>query len=378
MKILFNCLTMEKGGAERVITLLSNYFSKDNDVSILTLTKSEDAYKLNSSVKRLHIDKTNYKFDNKMKKIFRKLSPMRIFKLKKMIIAEKPDVIISFLPEPSLRLMFIAKFSRKIRKIPKIISIRNDPAREYKNPFLKFIVKILYKNVDGMVYQTEDAKRYFKDMIRTKNQAVILNPIDVKTLVEPRTDAERKNIIVTVGRLEAQKNHEMLIRAFGGISNDVKRDFVLKIYGEGSKRNDLKRLIDELGLSDRVFLEGQIDDVPQKLNEARIFALSSHYEGMPNALMEAMAMGLACVSTDCPCGGPRDLIKNGENGILVENDDMEAMKVGLSTLMSDVRLRKRIMGQALSIRNKNSIIVIAKDWKVLINQVLSKRLINDK
>lgn len=362
MRILFNCLTMEKGGAERVIALLANEFIEDNDVSILTLKKSKDAYELNKKICRLRVDETSYKMDNSIKKIFRKLSFRRFFGLQKKILAEKPDVIISFLPEPSLRLMFIKKFSLKLRKIPTIISIRNDPVWEYKNPLLKFAVKVLYKNVDGMVYQTDDAKKFFKDIIKTRNQTVIQNPIDEKMLVRPKLDMERENVIVSVGRLETQKNHEMLIRAFSETLRSEKHDFVLKIYGEGSRRKFLLGLVDELGLSDRVFLEGQVDDIARKLNEAKIFVLSSHYEGMPNALIEAMAMGLACISTDCPCGGPRTLIKNGENGILVRNEDEKGLARELTRLIGDAKLREELEGNAVDIRKDNNVAVIAGRW----------------
>ena len=114
MRILFNCLTMEKGGAERVIALLANELSKENDVSILTLKKSKDAYELSSGVKRLCVDKTNYKLDGFLRKTMRKLSLLRFNGLRKAIVSEKPDIIISFLPEPSLRLMFLSKISLRI------------------------------------------------------------------------------------------------------------------------------------------------------------------------------------------------------------------------------------------------------------------------
>lgn len=373
MKILFNCLTMEKGGAERVIMLLANEFVKKDEVSVLTLTKSKDAYDLDKRVKRVYVDKTSYKKDNFAKRLFRKVSWRRIFGLRKAVLVEKPDVVISFLPEPSLRLMFISKFSRKVRRISKIISVRNDPAREYKNPLLKFAVKVLYKNVDGMVYQTDDAKKYFKDIIKMKNQVVILNPVDEKTLVKPKSDAERKNIVVTVGRLEAQKNHEMLIRAFGETLKGVEHNFVLKIYGEGSRREFLQGLINKLGLQDKVFLEGQVDDVVSKLNEAKIFVLSSHYEGMPNALIEAMAMGLACIATDCPCGGPRTLIRNGENGVLVRNEGEKELARALSDLIKDGDFRKKLAKEAVGVRKKNSTKVVLGEWKKIIQKIRGAR-----
>lgn len=353
---------MEKGGAERVIALLANEFIKNNDVSVLTLKRSKDAYELDERIRRLHVDKTGYKMDGFIKKIFRKLSFERFFGLRKKILAEKPDVIISFLPEPSLRLMFMKKISLKLRKISTIISIRNDPAREYKNPLLRFVVRVLYKNIDGMVYQTNDAKKFFKDIIKTKNQAIIQNPVDEGILVKPKSDVDRNDIIVSVGRLEAQKNHEMLIRAFGKTLRNGEHDFALKIYGEGSRREFLRGLINDLGLQDKVFLEGQVDDVIRKLNEAKIFVLSSHYEGMPNALIEAMAMGLACISTDCPCGGPRMLIKNGENGILVRNKDEKGLARELIRLMGDAKLRKELANNAVGIRKDNDVVVVAEQW----------------
>lgn len=370
MKILFNCLTMEKGGAERVVALLANEFVKENEVSILTLKKSKDAYELNEKIKRVCVDKTSYKKDGRVKKVLRKLSFRRFSSIKKIILAEGPDVIVSFLPEPSLRLMFLRKFSFRLRKIPTIISIRNDPECEYKNPLLKFVVKVLYKNVDGMVYQTDDAKKFFENIIKTKNQVIILNPVDGKMLVEPKSDAERKNEIVTVGRLEAQKNHEMLIRAFGETLKNDEHDYALRIYGEGSRREFLQSLIDELDLKERVFLEGQVDNVIEKLNDAKIFVLSSHYEGMPNALIEAMAMGLPCVATDCPCGGPRTLIKNGENGILVKNEDRKVMGEALIKLMKNEEERRRLGKSALLVRDDNGLDKISGLWREFIEKVL--------
>ena len=374
MKILFNCLTMEKGGAERVIALFSNYFIYNNEVTILTLKKGEDAYDLDKKVKRVCVDKTSYQKDGSIKRLARKMSIRRLFGLRKIILAEGPDVIISFLPEPSLRLMFMKKFSPRLRKIPTIVSIRNDPAREYRSKLLKFVIKVLYKGVDGMVYQTEDAKRFFSDIVQIKNQVVIQNPIDENMLAKPLDDVERGNVMVSVGRLEAQKNQELLVKAFDRIvKEDKEHNFVLKIYGEGSRKGTLLNLIDELRLSDKVFLEGRVEDVAAKLNEAKIFILSSRYEGMPNALMEAMAMGLACVSTDCPCGGPRTLIKDGENGILVKNEDEAALAEAIKKMINNDRLRQKLAKNAVRIRETNNIDVIAEQWKNFIKEVRKKK-----
>ncbi len=370
MKILFNCLTMERGGAERVIALLANEFSKENDVSILTLTRSEDAYKLEPKVKRLRVDDTNYKADNRFRKITRKLSIARLRKLKKLIISEKPDIIISFLPEPSLRLMFLSKISRRIKNVPKIISIRNDPEKEFSNPIIRGVMETLYKDADGMVYQTDDAKKFFEHIIKTKHQVIIQNPIDPTMLVEPKKDEQRKSIIISVGRLEEQKNQEMLVRAFASTLKKKEHSYLLKIYGEGSLRRHLQELIDELKISDRAFLMGQVNNVSEELNEAKIFVLSSRYEGMPNALIEAMAMGLPCISTDCPCGGPRSIIENGESGILVKNENQDELAYAICKLIDNKNMRDKFSKEALLIREKNSLKRVKKRWYLCIKSIL--------
>lgn len=369
MKILFNCLTIEKGGAERVISILANEFAKEDDVVVLTLKKNvKDAYKFNNRIKRLHVDKTSYEQDSKIRRFFRKISIMRLFRLRSIIIEEKPDIIVSFLPEPSLRLMFISKYSSRVRKIPKIVSIRNDPEKEFSNIIMRFAMKRLYKHVDGMVYQTESAKKYFKDIVKTKNQIIIQNPIDEKFLVNPKDDKNRKNVIISVGRLERQKNHEMLIRAFSEIMNKNKDNYTLEIYGDGSRRKYLQDIINEMGLSKRVFLKGKTDGIVQKLNDSKIFVLSSRYEGLPNALLEAMALGLPCISTDCPCGGPRSLIKNKKNGILIKNEDENALCKALLEIMDDCKKRVVFAKNALSVRRDNDINkIIAQWWKVIVN-----------
>ena len=309
MKILFNCLSMEKGGAERVISILANKFIEKNDVTIVTLIKSKPKYNLNEKVKLLQIDKEKYFELAKLKKIMIKLFPNRLVKLAKVLVSEKPDVIISFLPEPSMRLMLIKKFNKTIKKIPTIISIRNDPEIEYKNRIIYFIMKKLYKNVDGMVLQTEEAKNYFSKIINKEEKLeVIPNPINEKFIVNDPYTGEREKTIVTVGRLEKRKNQQLLIDSFREVEKTHK-DYRLLIYGEGSLKRNLEEYVNSIGLSNKIFFKGRKDNIEKEIFKAGIFVLSSNYEGMPNALMEAMALGLPCISTDCPCRRTKDTNK---------------------------------------------------------------------
>ena len=142
MKILFNCLNMNKGGAERVISILANSMVKENDVTILTLRNKEYHYFLNNDIKKENV---TVAYGNYLSNIISKISIMNLIKYKKKIVEINPDIIVSFLPEPSLKLMFIKRFSKKIKNIPVIISIRNDPRVEYKNKFIKLLMKKLYQ-----------------------------------------------------------------------------------------------------------------------------------------------------------------------------------------------------------------------------------------
>ena len=370
MKILFNCFSMEKGGAERVISILANRFIEQNEVTILTLINGELKYELNSNVKLKTIDKGKYLNANKVSKILFKLSPIRITELSKKICEESPDIILSFLPEPSMRLMLIKRFSKKIRKIPTIISVRNDPQIEFKNKVIKFIMKKLYKNVNGMVLQTKDAKKYFEDLFpNKKNMVIIHNPINEIFINKGIYEGERDKTIVTVGRLDTQKNHKLLINAFSKISKKYD-NYKLLIYGQGILKDNLEEHIDSLGLQGRAILMGQIDNVCEQIYKAGMFVLSSDYEGMPNSLMEAMALGLPCISTDCPCGGPKELIENEKNGILVEVNNEKQMIDAIEKVIANNDLAKSIGKEASRIRNNHSADNIKDKWLDIINELI--------
>ena len=296
MKLLFCFDSMNRGGAERVIANLSNDFIKRHEITLVATREDKSMYELNQNIKYLSLDKYQ-----KSKNIIIK-NIRRIRKLKDIIAEEKPDIMISFLPSPSYRLIVANLFNNN--KI--IASIRNDPNIEYNNFFKKILANTLYSRANGIVFQTEDAKKWFSKKIQKKS-TVITNPINEKFICKPYA-GHRKKEIVNVGRLNTQKNHELLINAFSEVSKKH-NDYILKIYGDGCLKEKLKNQINKLELEDKVFLMGMTDDVKSSIYKSSIFVLSSDYEGMPNALMEAMALGLPCISTNCPIGGPKYLIR---------------------------------------------------------------------
>ena len=251
-----------------------------------------------------------------------------------IIKKESPDIIIAFLPEPSFRLMVAKAFL----PVKTIISVRNDPNVEYDNYIKRLLVKVLYTKADGFVFQTPDAREWFPKKIRQKS-VIIPNLIDEKFFCEPYT-GKREKTVVNVGRLVEQKNQKLLIDAFYEFRK-VHSDYRLKIYGDGPLKNELKEQIERLELVGSVKLMGEVFDIKKEIYKAGMFVLTSDYEGMPNALMEAMALGVPCISTDCPIGGPRFLIRSSDYGLLVktgsENEVKNAMeKIGANHI-SDCR-----------------------------------------
>lgn len=291
MKIFFYINTISHGGAERVMTNLATEMSKrGHECKLITTYKSTWEYNIAKEVKRVSIYKVRPKsFYSRNIKV--------IFKLRNFLKKEQPDILITFMGEPNFR-GILAKLGTSVKIIS---SVRNDPNKEYAGRIRSILAKTLLEKADHIIFQTEDARNWFSNHIKSKSSIIFnpVNPIFYNTALKK----ERKGII-TVGRLVEQKNHALLIKAYSLIANKISEE--LYIYGSGNT-DELKKLAESLDVGEKVHFCGQCSDVPSVLAASRLFVLSSNYEGMPNALMEAMAIGLPCISTDCPCGGPKML-----------------------------------------------------------------------
>lgn len=356
MKVMFNLGSMTKGGAERVIANLSNNMIKSNEIIICVTKYGKSMYEIDPKIKYYTLD-CDEKKHNFLKKNF-----TRIHRLNNIVKQENPDIIVSLLPEPTYRLMLVNMIRRK--KV--IISVRNDPKVEYKSKINNIIMKILYPKADGFIFQTEEARDYFCQKIKDKS-VIIPNPINDDFIQKPY-EGEREKIIVSVGRLTEQKNQKMLINAFSKLDKKFE-DYKLVIYGEGELRRQLENQIQELQLEKRVFLPGETDCIKEKIYKSSLFVLSSDYEGMPNALMEAMALGLPCISTDCPCGGPKYLIKNEYNGLLVGVKNEEELAKKINEVLSDKELSKKIGNNANEISKELNSNIIINKWISYIQKV---------
>lgn len=313
MKILFYINAIHHGGAERVMCNLATQFSEHGDDCILTTSFRDNwEYPFGEKVRRITL------FESQLNCVFLCRNISLIRKLRKILKIEKPDIVVSFMAEPNFRTLIAARGLN----VKTIVSVRNDPNKEYPNFIYRFLAKHLYKKADGIVFQTEDAQKWFPKSIQKKSK-IIFNQVD-EVFYNTIYNGERHDI-VTTGRLVAQKNHKMLIRAFAAVADKISDNLI--IYGEGELRGELESLIAELHLENRVFLPGSVKNVADTIKSAKLFVLSSDYEGMPNSLMEAMALGIPCISTDCPCGGPRMLFGEDAEDKLVPCDDVKKLSM---------------------------------------------------
>lgn len=316
------------GGAERVACNLANFlFESENNVTILTMSDIEDTYEVNSKIKRVYLLKKNER-RNKILDFFK-----RFKKLSKYMSNNKTDVYIVMLPITTIMMLLLRK--KTDAKI--IMSERVDP-NSY-NLVKKVLLKLLARRADGYVFQTDDAKKWYN--LKNEKSIVIPNAINEVFLKQTNQTVIRKKKIVSVGRLNKQKNFELLIKSFLNMDNKYS-DYKLYIYGEGKEKNKLLNIIRKNNLEGRVLLPGYSKNIKEDIKDASLFVMSSNFEGMPNALIEAMALGLPCISTDCPCGGPKYLIKNNINGILVPVGNENYMTKKIEFLLSNETISKKI------------------------------------
>ena len=348
MRIAFVLERLGNGGAERVTASLATEFAMfyGYDVHIFTYVKEENEYYLPETVTRHVMSVEN----NSDIKIFDKVKY-----LSKELKNIKPDVVYSLATPKTTILLCLLSI---IRKFTLIVSERNDPNQYPKEMILKLLRNIAYMVSDGVVFQTPDARNYFNKYIQRKS-IVIPNPIS-EGLCSPYK-GERKHSVVNFCRLEKQKNLKLLIDSMIAIHNEFS-DYVLEIYGEGTLREELEKYCSKQNAESYIKFMGFESNIHEKINDASLYVSSSNYEGISNSMLEAIALGIPTISTDCPIGGAKMVIENMKNGILVPVENKPKLIEAMRNILNDKELSNTLSENGVKLRIQYSVKNIAKRW----------------
>ncbi len=369
--ILFLVSSMEEGGAERVASLLCNYWvEKGHKVTLMPTYsgRGDCVYEINDKVNISFLSdilgSTKNNFWSRVR---------RFILLRKVILNEAPDVIVSFLAQVNVTAILAAIGTY----IPVIVSERTYPP-QYPIGFIWTILRrITYPLASAIVMQTNQGLDWLKDECPHGRGFVISNPIIFpmsvgKPIVETtRIVEDKKNICLAVGRLDEGKRFIEIINVFSGLAREF-TNWDLVFLGDGEERAALEKEAIVSGLQERIHLPGRVGNLGDWYERANLFVLNSRFEGFPNVLLEAMAHGVPCVSVDCDTG-PRDLISSEENGLLIPNNSSKHLRSSMEILMRDITLARALGQSAKEVREKFSINTIGAEWDALIASCLMNR-----
>ena len=343
-RYVFFIPTLNQGGGERVISLLSRKMAEDGlCVSILLYKDVEPFYEVDPRVRLIRVCR-----ESGTTNILRNLLWMRRF------FRNQADVVISFLAPYNI----LTLLSTLGGKQTVIVADRNDPRFVPSKGYIRKLRDFLYHFADGVIVQTKHNQDYFSHRIQKKS-CIIYNPVDLKEDAGLALRSPKEKTIVSVARLMPQKNQELLLDAFGKIQATFP-EYRLVIYGDGPHREVLEGKIRQMGLEDRVKLPGTFRNIHKMIASSELFVLSSNYEGMPNALIEAMCLGLPVISTKV--SGATDLIRHGENGLLVDVGDVDGLAQAMQELLLDEKKRESFGRCATGLNEELKIEDITRQW----------------
>lgn len=355
-KIAFLIPSLSTGGAERVVVLLANKFIEKFEVFVIVLNKTETVYSVDKEVTIIYLQEKYLPSSSLFEAI--KSNFVYVKKICKTVKTNQIDILIGFTTSVNILTIISSMFLNK----PNLISERNNPEVSVPNIFWKFFRDLTYPFTNGLIVQTDFNRKFYQKIIKKNKIKVIPNPID-KSIFSARKDyCERENIILTVGRLDVNKNQRLLFEAFTNLNVG---NWKLVIAGDGVLREEYKKLTAYLGIADKVDFVGNVANVSDYYNKAKIFVFTSKSEGFPNALLEAMSFGLPCISTDCP-SGPSEIIKNNENGFLIDVNNKSQLEKKLTDLMNNPKLCIEFSAKALKSTERFEIQEIYKQWETLI------------
>lgn len=352
--------SLDKGGAERVFVNLAEYFqNRGYQIVMVTQYRKAEEYALADGIKRVISDITPQETTgSRLINFYR-----RVCKLHRIWKEETPDLVLSCVGKNNFMTIVTTMFT----KTKPVVSVVGEAREEYPGRMMKFLANLLFPYASGVILQTERSRDFFSKKV-SKTAVILPNSLN-PLFMRKRFQGERDKRIVSVGRLDANKNHEMMICAFAALS-DKFPEYTLTIYGEGELREALQKLIGSFELEDRVFLPGVIPDVADQIEKAALFLLTSYSEGISNALIEAMALGLPVIATDVPSGGTQELIRHGVNGLVIPAGDGKALIEAMDKVLSDKELAERLGLEAHKIQERLAPDKVNERWREYFEKLL--------
>ncbi|MCD6732476.1 MAG: glycosyltransferase family 4 protein [Burkholderiaceae bacterium] len=356
--------TLGAGGAERVLSTLANWWAAaGHSITLVTLSDgSDDFYWLDERIERIALGVMR-PARRPHEAVFQNLR--RICALREAINATRPDVVVSFISTVNV-LTLIATMGLGV---PTIVSERVDPRTHAIGRAWSLLRNHWYSRAYAVVVQTRSVAECISEAMRLNRCVVIPNPLAPPLLaldgeISAQPLGTMSPTIAAMGRLVDQKGFDLLIEAFA-LTRPRESGWRLVIIGDGPRRKALEAVARKLGVDDIVEFAGRVHRPETVLRTAKIFVMSSRYEGFPNALLEAMALGIACVATDCR-SGPADIVRHGIDGLLVPSENVAALATTIRSLMDDDILRTGLAMRAREVRARFSVDRIAAQWDALL------------
>ncbi len=362
MRLTLVISQLGSGGAERVLsTMASHWADRGHDITVLTLgQQSSDFYPLSPAVKRASLGLAGPSHTLYTTAL---TSWRRVWALRTEIRFTRPDAVISFMDTTNI----LTLLATRETTIPVVISERTDPAQHRIGAVRSWARRRIYPLAHAIVVPSRGVARWVGENIRGPLLRVIPNPVRGPSDAAVFDRLREGQRVVALGRLSPEKQLDYLLRAFSRCSSRHP-GWSLEIVGEGPDRHRLETLAAELGISQRVRFSGAVPDPQNVLREADLFVLTSRYEGFPNALLEAMACGLAAVSFDCP-SGPNEIIRPDVDGVLVPAQDLDALADSMDRLMSDPAARRRLGSRAVEVAERFGVERIMSMWENVLEEV---------
>ncbi len=367
MRLTLVIYSLSAGGAERVMSIMANYWAEKGwSITLLTFDdgSKKPFYNLHPSVTHRPLGAAR-KSSNVLLGLINNIN--LFFVLRKAIKKSDPQAVIAFTSRVNVQVL-LATFALKI---PIIISERSVPSHRQIGKIWSWLRRRFYAYCSCLVVQSQGVRAFFSDIEKLKMQ-VIPNPVipfnSGESVLESEKSKSANKIVLAMGRLTEQKGFDLLLRAFAQIAQK-NSDWFVEVWGEGPQRADLENLRDELGLHDRVRFPGLTQSSAKEMRRADLFVLTSRWEGFPNVICEAMVCGTPVISFNCP-HGPREIIGHNIGGILVPENDVEALRASMESLMGDEEERDRMSAGAPEVVKRFELTKVMGMWEDVVKASL--------